>query len=280
MGGISAPVVAGAPLQSSAFSLLPPLSAKFNGYKETSDTVMAFNQITLNPSGIVRLLGAMAFFLVLASIVGQLSLYLTGPDHIDTLIQLFYIDAERNFPTIFSTLLLLFASLLLLAITLVERRRAGSAVSDWALLSLGFLCMAADEGWQFHERLMKPMYRLLGVENLGIFYFPWVIPGIALVLVLGLYFSKFLLHLPAKTRRNFLLAGTLYIGGAVGVELITGRYADVNGMYNLTYSMLATVEESLEMAGAIVFIRALLAYIVDNYREVRLRFGAFGPGNR
>jgi hypothetical protein len=70
-----------------------------------------------------------------------------------------------------------------------------------------------------------------------------------------------------------MIAAALYIGGAVGLELVGGRYAEMHGLKNLTYSMIATAEETLEMAGVIVFIYALLRYIADNYIEVRFQIG-------
>lgn len=202
-----------------------------------------------------------------------MSAYLTGHTHVHGLVPLFYVDAERNIPTGFSTLLLLLAALLLAVITVLKRKQTGFPVSYWAVLSFGFLFMAADEAWSFHEGLMEPMRQLLGDGKLGVLYFAWVIPGIALVLVLALFFLRFLLRLPAKTRLNFLLAATLYIGGTIGVELIGGRFAELHGIRNLTYSMIVTVEESLEMAGVIIFIWALLVYIADNCKEVRFQFG-------
>jgi hypothetical protein len=134
--------------------------------------------------------------------------------------------------------------------------------------------MAFDEAFQFHERLNIPVGTLLGDGSLGVFYFPWTIPGIALVSVLGLYFLRFLLHLPAATGLSFLMAATLYLGGAIGVELIGSRHAELYGYENWTYTMIATLEESLEMAGLIVFIWALLKYCANNLREGRFRFGA------
>lgn len=68
------------------------------------------------------------------------------------------------------------------------------------------------------------------------------------------------------------MAATLYLGGAIGVEMAGGRYAELHGTNNWTYSMIVTVEESLEIAGLIVFIWALLKYCTDNYKEVRFRF--------
>jgi hypothetical protein len=54
--------------------------------------------------------------------------------------------------------------------------------------------------------------------------------------------------------------------------MIGARHAELFGIKNLTYRILSTVEESLEMAGVIIFIWALMVYLADNFREIRLRF--------
>jgi hypothetical protein len=105
----------------------------------------------------------------------------------------------------------------------------------------------------------------------GFFAFAWVVPGIMLVIVLALFFLRFLFSLPLKTRLRFLFAATIYLGGAIGMEMVGGRYFEVHGA-TLMYSMLSTIEEGMEMAGAIFFIRALLLYIADYYEEVHFRF--------
>jgi hypothetical protein len=235
---------------------------------------IAIKQISLNPSAIARILGAVAFLLVLASIGGQFSRYVLGHWYLKGLVHLFYIDREMNIPTYFSVLLLLFAALLLAVITLLNGKQRTPHVSKWAILSFGFLLMAYDEAFQVHEKLVSPIKTFLGDGNLGIFYYAWVIPGIALVFILALFFLRFLLHLPATTRLRFMLAATLYIGGAIGFELIEGYYAELYGERNFTYSMIVTIEESLEMAGLIVFIWALLKYFADNHKEVGFRFEA------
>jgi hypothetical protein len=234
----------------------------------------AIDHITLNPSAIARVLGTVALLLVFANIGGQLAKFWLGHDYVKGLVPLFYVDTEQNIPTFFSVLLLLFAALLLAAIAVLNRKQRTPHVSKWAILSFGFLYMAYDEALHVHERLISPVRTLVGDGNLGVFYFAWVIPGIALVFILALLFLRFLLHLPATARLRFLMAATLYIGGAIGVELVGGRYAELHGMQNWTYSMIVTVEESLEMAGLIVFIWALLKYCADNYKEVRFRFDA------
>jgi hypothetical protein len=235
---------------------------------------MISNQISLNPLKIASVLGAVAFFLVLASIAGQLMFYMTG-NKLYGLVLLFDVDAEYNIPTFFSMLLLLFAALLLSVITILERQRTASHVLHWAVLSFGFLFMAIDEVVAIHERLVNPLRRMLGPGNPGVFNFAWVIPGISLVLILALFFLKFWLRLPAKTRLTFLVASATYIGGCIGFELIGGHFAKLHGIHNLAYSVLTTVEESLEMAGVIFFIWGLLVYLADNYKEVQFRFNEF-----
>lgn len=232
---------------------------------------MTINHITLSPLKITRALGATALLLVLASITGQLTKYVQGHDFVHGLIRLFYVDNENNIPSFFSVSLLLLAALLLGLITALKKVTHAPYGFQWTLLSFTFLCMALDEAASIHELLTVPMRGLLGRQAGGIFFFAWVIPGIAFAAVFGLSYLKFLLHLPANTRGSFALAATLYLGGAIGMELLGGRYAELHGTENLTYSMAATVEESLEMAGVIVFIYTLLNYIADNFQEIRLR---------
>ncbi|MCA9972289.1 MAG: glycosyltransferase [Anaerolineales bacterium] len=213
-----------------------------------------------------HLLGVAASLLVLLSMAGQFSKFVLGQALPGGLDARFYVDVEHNVPTYFSVLLILIAAALLAAVARHHRKQGTPDASKWAILSGGFLLMALDEAFQFHERLNIPIGRLLGDGSLGVFYFPWVIPGTALVFVLGLFFFRFWLALPTATRFWFLLAATLYIGGAIGVELIGSRHAELHGYENWTYSMIATLEESLEMAGLIVFIGALARYLPGSFK--------------
>ena len=132
--------------------------------------------------------------------------------------------------------------------------------------------MAFDEIASVHERLIEPMRTLLGKENLGVFYFAWVVPAIFLVMFLGIYFVMFLVNLPSRTRTNFMIAAFLFLGGSIGLEMVSAKFSEINGLETLTYTVLATIEESCEIAGVILFIHGLLAYIAETYADVRLRF--------
>jgi hypothetical protein len=230
------------------------------------------NQISLRPSFVARSLGLVALALVVASTAGKLAVHLTSNPYVRSAASMFDVDLEGNFPTAFSALLLLFAALLLAIITLLERKRASSEVLYWATLSIGFFFMAFDESFRFHEKLNLVMKSFLDFDHYGILYFSWVVPGIGLVVVLGLVFARFLAKLPAQTRVSFLIAATLYLGGAIGIELVGGRLMELHGHNYLSYKVAATTEEGLEMVGAIVFIWALIVYMAANYRDVSFRF--------
>jgi hypothetical protein len=56
------------------------------------------DEISLSPSAIARMLGAVAIILVLASIGGQYSKFVLGHDYLKGLVPLFQLDNEQNIP--------------------------------------------------------------------------------------------------------------------------------------------------------------------------------------
>lgn len=233
-------------------------------------------QVSLKPKSIIFVLSGFGIFLIIASTVGQSITYLSNYDQLPLfarqLIRIFELGAEDNIPTHFSVVLILLSAMLLSFIFFTEKGKSDHPNVYWLILAGGFFFMAGDEAYQVHEKLINPVQNFLPGESFGFFYFAWVIPYSILVITLGIVFYNFLRRLPSKTRNSFLLAGILYLGGAIGVELIGGAYFELHGSDNFTYNMIQTVEESLEIAGLIVFIRALINKISNNHKEVILTF--------
>jgi hypothetical protein len=100
------------------------------------------------------------------------------------------------------------------------------------------------------------------------------VPGALFVLCVAAVYLPFLARLPARTRNLFFLAGFVYVSGAIGFEMISGRHAALYGDNNLTYKLLAHVEESLEMAGLVALLYALLDYAGRHLGAVTFRVAA------
>ena len=147
-----------------------------------------------------------------------------------------------------------------IAIIAITKHKQGDRYAfQWKCLSLIFLYLSVNEAAGIHELAIDPLRQALNLG--GIFYFAWVIPGAILVSIFVLAYLKFLMSLPAKTRNLFIVAGVIYVGGALGIELVGGAYAYAQGITDLAYSIIVTIEEALEMIGILVFIYALLDYI-------------------
>ena len=84
--------------------------------------------------------------------------------------------------------------------------------------------------------------------------------GFAVLLSLAL-FARFLSHLPGPIRTRFALAGMIYFCGALGVEALGGWRAETMGMNNMTHSLIATVEEDMEMIGVALLVVGLLKHM-------------------
>ena len=186
--------------------------------------------------------------------------------------KLFYVDLELNVPAFFSSLLMLVSAGLLGIISLFKFRERTSFKWHWAILAIGFLFMSFDEIIAVHERFIEPVRAMFGDVQFGVLYFAWVIPAIFLVIVIGLGFVRFLMELPRSSRTWFLLAAALFLGGAIGFELLEGQHAEIFGKDNLTYMVMTSIEEGLEMGGVIVFIGALLAYLEQGYETIQIGF--------
>ncbi len=102
----------------------------------------------------------------------------------------------------------------------------------------------------------------------------WVLPYAALLLVLAAIFWRFIRDLPTRTRLRFLLAAAVYVSGAAGLEIIGGLYHEVHGSKNVGFVLLESFEDTMEMAGMVIFIHALMSYIATELSELRLRVSA------
>lgn len=181
---------------------------------------------------------------------------------------LFDLQGENNIPAIFSALLLLLASGLLLFI--YRTGKGAGRAHYWRLLSLIFFFLALDEAFAIHETISLSTGFLIPKNSGGWFGWAWVIPyGIATLLIC-LYFLRFLMQLPIRTARFFIAAGGLYIFSALCLEMFES-FLFANWGWTLLFRIVSDAEEVLEMSGVILFLYALLDYLSPQNKQIIVR---------
>lgn len=207
-------------------------------------------------------------FLILMSL---LAVAISGPENIlspiqfdqpaSILVQAFFLDRESSVPTIFNYSLLVAACGLLFFVARMAFTFNNSKRYHWLILGFVFLLLSFDEAAQIHEKLVEPMRKFFNAS--GIFHFAWIIPGMAFVTIFAFAYLNFLRTLPARIALMMILAGVLYVSGAIGMEMV-GGWADASGLRTTwAYIWAVTFEEGLEMFGVAIFCTAILILLSE-----------------
>jgi hypothetical protein len=171
-------------------------------------------------------------------------------------------DAEGNVFAWYSTVMLAAVAVGFFLIALTAR---GADRPIWRFVVLGAVALAlsADEAAYLHERLGI----FAGELGLGsTFTYQWLLLGIPLALVAGILLLWIARRLDANLRRDLIVAGLVFLAGAVGGELVGGVLKKVDvGLQGtaelIAYDVEVLIEEALEITGAILALRAVLRYL-------------------
>ena len=98
--------------------------------------------------------------------------------------------------------------------------------------------------------------------------FNWIYVGAALVLAFGLLYLRWLISLPGYLKARILLAGSVYVLGALLFEVLGGYLADET-WFNLPYLAVSLCEEVLEMLGITLMLDAVLTFLVKERATFR-----------
>jgi hypothetical protein len=84
------------------------------------------------------------------------------------------------------------------------------------------------------------------------------------------------LSLPSKVRNLFIVAGCVYVSGALGCELIEGFYKKNYPGDNSIMGLYVVIEEIFEMIGITIFVYALLDYVAS----LKIKIGFVKPNQQ
>lgn len=227
----------------------------------------------ISPRKIALVLGGISLLLCLTSIVLKNLEWGAGVNlsyWLYNLADVLNVNHEANIPTWYSSMLLLTCAILLGIISIAISRKGLAYRFRWMGLSLIFFYLALDESAALHEKITTPLQE--GLNLTGHLYFGWVIVGALVVLIIGLLYASFVWHLPSATRRHFIIAGFIYVLGALGIESISANIWYQKDGTSLLYSTIGTIEECCEMLGIVIFIYGLLSYLPNQLDSLTIRF--------
>ncbi|HEX9784282.1 MAG TPA: hypothetical protein VGA56_16335 [Opitutaceae bacterium] len=196
--------------------------------------------------------------IVLAGAVVAIVHVLNDQERLRGLFDLLHLDLEWTVPAFFSSALMFATACLTAVHSVVSRETFGKRWRGrWIVLSAGFVYLAFDESVSVHEFIGGPLLRLFPFLE-GIFTFVWVVVAIPVVVSLAFYFWPMMRDMPAVHRRRWIVAAAVYVGGAVGIESLSGVVVGATGERGLLYQMIVVVEEGMEMIALWLFLRELV----------------------
>jgi hypothetical protein len=226
------------------------------------------------PERIVAALLVFVPLFALLNLAGPFSSEVLGRGRLLGLVPLsrsyFALHVETTVPTWYSSSILLACSAVAALIARGESIRAHRGQHRWLLVAGIFLFMSVDETAMIHESFDEVARYILGGEvstpswlrpaGSGAPSLPWFAVGLPLIAFVVLWLSPWILRLPRRTLLLFVASGLMFVGGAVGVEMITWRFFSDLDPDGLTRAALITVEECLEMLGVLAALYTMLDY--------------------
>jgi hypothetical protein len=187
---------------------------------------------------------------------------------------------EGNFINWYQSVTLFGCALLAGTITFLNKHAGRPRTALWALIAVVMAFVAVDEAAQIHERTLNAVIAALtgeessakGGEDGAFGSSKWMFVYVPVALALSALYFRFFLALPKRTRWGFVIAATLYIGGAVGVELLFEQFSADGGGDTLGSFALDAASELGEMLGVAVFSGTLVAYLAREFSGLRVQF--------
>ena len=191
--------------------------------------------------------------------------------------RLLNMDGETNLPAWWSVTLFTVGAVLCACVAAGSREGPAQRWRrHWLLLSGILVFLSIDEGALIHEELSRPLTRAFDLEASRWEFWAWTVPYTALGVLVLVVFGRFLLALPRATRNHVLVAGVVFVAGAVGMEFVGRELWNPFDPQKGTYLAAVGIEETLEIIGLTVLVRGLLVHLRDHVGPIRLEWSDDG----
>ncbi|MDP9408322.1 MAG: hypothetical protein M3P95_10785 [Actinomycetota bacterium] len=211
-----------------------------------------------------RTLGrGLAVLLVLLTLGHATALFLRhglGMTYAFGLVEFLDLDFEEGFGTWANTSLHLLCALLSALAALVAGAQGDSWSRNWWTIAAVFVFLSLDEVGTLHEDLITPIRDAFDLG--GVLYLSWIVPAVGLGLLFLVSQVRFLRHHWHTIGRDLVVAGVLFVAGAVGVEMAEAVVAERGLKTTLANDLLTGLQEFVEIGAVMMAAVALLRHLV------------------
>lgn len=211
-----------------------------------------------------------AAVVVLLSVLQDLLIFLVPEAGFSDRIYRLDLDTESSLPTWFATSLMMFCALSLLLVAVQVNREKRRQAIPWFLLAIIFCALSLDEVAMIHEWLSAALSAR--IDNSGLFYFAWTLPALVICIAGLLCFVPFIFSFRGFDRGLLIGSAVVFLSGAIGMEMLGGAQAEVVGFETLRYRAFATIEESLEYAGVLLFLLFIFRQLRASHNKTTICF--------
>ncbi|MDO5645743.1 MAG: hypothetical protein Q4G21_08685 [Dermabacter sp.] len=169
-----------------------------------------------------------------------------------------FVGEEANVATWWAASLWLMLALVAVAVALVAPRLR----LLWFFVALVAVYASVDEATMVHEELYRVGDLLVPLLPFDPFSYTWVVGGIIAIVIVATVLIPLAIRLPRTVLVGLVVAGAMFVLGAVVVETVGGHVQDRVGPETWPVLALIHVEEALEYFGVVLAIAAVASMLV------------------
>lgn len=186
----------------------------------------------------------------------------------------FDLGREANLPSFFSALLLLVVAVVLALMARDASQSQGRTHWHWWGLAALALFLSVDEAAMIHEGIVGSALEGRVGRGEGVLHYNWYKLYVPAALLVAALYVPFLLRLPRSLLFRLVVAAGVFLSGAVGLEMLEA-YITSHG--HAGTGLVQLFEETAEMSGVLLALRALLLHLKDQGWRLQLQIGGPEP---
>ncbi len=237
-----------------------------------------YGVVCLLPVNLVAFFSTLMILILVSGTLANVTIYHGGFEPDGSLVHVlkrFDLGHEPSIPNFYSAVAILICALFLGLIGYLEKQKQVKDYLNWYFLGVIFVGLALDESAMIHEMANTAIGYYISTS--GVLFLPWVIAGAIFALLVAIKFIPFVARKSRRTIKLFVIAGAVFVAGALGMEMVASLVFDhagseEMGVTSYAHTISQSIEEFLEMLGIIIFMYALVDCLATYHPSIHFQF--------